>query len=138
MFLRGLGILFVAFLLGGCVDPVKGIRPWDAPTAKTASVASVTIVNRSNNATEEGLAALKTQLEQATAAAAMLIGDRHEVAGEVKLVDPATNAVIAQYYVQESRGGGGLIGIAMMASGATGIARDYVNAICKRVFYYGV
>lgn len=161
MFLRGLGILFVAFLLAGCVDPVKGIRPWDAPTAKTASVANVTIVNRSDNATEEGLAALKTQLQQATAAcargakgyelqvqvdnfkmgnagAAMLIGDRHEIAGEVKVVDPATNAVVAQYYVQESRGGGGLIGIAMMASGATGIARDYANAICKRVFYYSV
>jgi hypothetical protein len=160
MFLRGVGILLVAFLLGGCVDPVKAIHPWDAPTAKMASVASVTIVNRSDNATEEGLAALKTQLQQATAAcargskgyelqvqvdnfkmgnagAALLIGDRHEIAGEVKLVDPGTNAVVAQYYVQESRGGGGLIGIAMMASGATGIARDYANAICKRVFYYG-
>ena len=72
------------------------------------------------------------------AGAATLIGDRHEIAGEVKVVDPATKAVAAQYYVQESRGGGGLIGIAIMASGATGIARDYANAICKRVFYYNV
>jgi hypothetical protein len=160
MFLRGLGILFVAFVLCGCVDPVKPIRAWNAPTAKAASIASVTIVNRSSNATEEGLAALKTQLEQATAVcargstryemqvqvdnfklgnagAAMLIGDKHEIAGEVKLVDPATNAVVAQYYVQENRGGGGLIGVAMLASGATGIARDYANTVCKRILYYG-
>lgn len=159
MFLRGVCLLFVAVVLAGCVDPVKPIRAWTAQTAKGASVATVTIVNRAGNATEEGLAALKTQLEQATAScargqtryemqvtvdnfklgnagAAMLIGDQHEIAGEVKLIDPTTGAVASQYYVQENRGGGGLIGVAMLASGATGISRDFANTVCKRIFYY--
>ena len=160
MFLRGIGILIVALSVSGCVDPVKPIHAWSAETGRAASVSTITIINRSTNATEESLAALKQQLDQATAmcargpnkyelqvqvdnfklgnaGAAILIGDQHEIAGEVKLINPETKDVAAQYYVQENRGGGGLIGVAMLASGATGISRDYANTVCKKIFFWG-
>ncbi len=33
-----------------------------------------------------------------------------------------------------SGGGGGLIGIAIMSSGAAGLSRDFSVSVCKRVF----
>ncbi len=157
MLFRAIGILVAALSVGACVSPVKPIQPWAPSTAAAASIATVTVINRSSNATEENLQILKTTMEQqmpacakgatkyemqllvdnykmGNAGAAMLIGDRHELAAEIKIVDPATNAVAAQYYVQETRGGGGLIGIAIMSSGAAGLSRDFSVSVCKRVF----
>jgi len=147
----------MALAVSACVSPVKPIQAWSSATAAEASIGTVIVTNRSTNATPESLAALKSQLEQYTAQCArgpkkyelqvnvdnfklanpgmtMLLGDMHELAGEVKIVDPENGSVAAEYYVQERTGGAGLVGIAMLAGGAPGISREFASSVCSKVF----
>lgn len=157
MLVRILAPLVAALAVSACVDPVKPIRAWSPATANQASVGAVTITNQSGNATPEGLAALKAALEQFTAGCArgatkyelqvrvdnfklgnagmaILLGDTHEISGEVKIVNPEDQSVAAEYYVQERIGGGGIIGAAVLSSGAPGISREFASAVCQKIF----
>lgn len=157
MLMRIVAPLTAALAVSACVDPVKPIRAWSPTTATEASVGTITINNQSSNATPESLAALKTALEQTTAgcargptayelqvrvdnfkvgsaALAFLLGDNHEIAGEVKIVNPADQNVAAEYYVQERLGGAGIIGAATLSSGAPGISREFASTVCKKIF----
>lgn len=149
--------LAAALVVSACAEPVKPIQAWSPATAAAASVGVVTIVNRSPNASPEDVQALQTALEQKTAQCAkgsikyemqvrldnfklantgmvMLLGDSHEVAAEVKLVNPETNSVTAEYYVQERTSGGGLIGLAKLSGGARAISGDFADSVCSKVF----
>ncbi|CAN5836156.1 hypothetical protein BH11PSE3_BH11PSE3_42840 [soil metagenome] len=157
MLTRIIAVLAVALAVAACAEPVKPIRAWSAATAAAASVGSVTIVNRATNAPEGGIQALQTALDQKMAQCAqgpnkyemqvrvdnykmansggvMLIGDNHEIAAEVKLVDPANNSVVAEYYVQETTSGGGLIGLAQLSGGTRAISTDFAKSVCEKIF----
>src|SRR5215204_4505927 len=145
----------LALALCACAEPVKPIRAWSPATAAQASVATIVIDNRAANAPEDGIQALQTALEQRTAQCAigptkyqmqvrvdnyklantgmvMLIGDKHEVAAEVKLVNPVDNSVVAEYYVQEMTFGAGLIGLAKLSGGSRAISNDFADSVCLK------
>ena len=149
--------LAAALMVSACAEPVRPIQAWSPATAAAASVGTVTIVNRSPNASAEDIQALQTALEQKMAQCArgptkyemqvrldnfklantgmvMVLGDNHEVAAEVKLVNPENNSVAAEYYVQEKTHGGGLIGLAVLSGGARAISGDFANSVCSKVF----
>ncbi|TAJ25060.1 MAG: hypothetical protein EPO67_21970 [Reyranella sp.] len=155
--MRIIPVAAAALMLVACAQPVKPIQAWAPATAAQASIASVTITSRNGNVPEENLQALKLALEQKTTQCAvgqtkyemhvrvdnfklansgmvMLLGDNHEVAGEVKLVNPADNSVAAEYYVQEITSGGGLIGLAKLSGGARAISTDFASSVCEKVF----
>jgi hypothetical protein len=157
MLCRVLLLVLSASMLAACADPVKPIHAWSPQTAAAASIGTVTIVNRSTNATEQNLGILKSALEKRLAecakgptryemqvsvdnyklanyAAVLLIGDQHEISANVKMVDPATRDVAGEYYVQEITAGGGLIGAARLSGGAGGISSDFATSVCRRVF----
>lgn len=154
---RIVSALAAALMVSACAEPVKPIQAWSPATAAAASVGVVTIVNRSPNASAEDIQALQTALEQKMAQCArgptkyemqvrldnfklantgmvMVLGDNHEVAAEVKLVNPENNSVAAEYYVQEKTHGGGLIGLAKLSGGARAISGDFADSVCSKVF----
>lgn len=157
MLTRIVAPLAAALAVSACVDPVKPIRAWSSATATQASVSTITLANQSGNATPENLATLKTTLEQYTGncargptayemqvrvdnykvgnpALAFLLGDNHEISAEVKIVNPTDQSVVAEYYVQEQTHGAGIIGAATLASGASGISRDFASRVCQKIF----
>lgn len=157
MLVRLIGVVVVGLMVTACAQPVKPIRAWAPTTAAQASVATVTIEDRAKNVPEGGIQALQTALEQKTAQCAtgstkyemrvrvdnfklansgmvMLLGDSHEVAGEVKLVNPEDGSVVAEYYVQEMTHGGGLIGLAKLSGGARAISTDFATSVCEKIF----
>lgn len=157
MLVRLIGVAIAALVLTSCAQPVKPIRAWAPATAAQASVAAVTIENRATNVPDGGIQALQTALEQKTAQCAtgstkyemrvrvdnfklansgmvMLLGDSHEVAAEVKLVNPEDSSVVAEYYVQEMTHGGGLIGLAKLSGGARAISTDFATSVCEKIF----
>jgi hypothetical protein len=157
MLIRIAPVLAAALMVSACAEPVRPIQAWSPATAAAASVGTVTIVNRSPNASAEDIQALQTALEQKMAQCArgttkyemqvrldnfklantgmvMVLGDNHEVAAEVKLVNPENNSVAAEYYVQEKTHGGGLIGLAKLSGGARAISGDFADSVCSKVF----
>ncbi|MBS0219538.1 MAG: hypothetical protein JSR91_02235 [Proteobacteria bacterium] len=154
---RVLLVILSAGMLAACADPVKPIHAWSRQTAAAASIGTVKIVNHSTNATEENLGVLKSMLEGRLAecakgpskyemqvvvdnyklanyAAVMLIGDQHEISANIKMVDPVSQDVAGEYYVQETIAGGGLIGMAKLSGGARSISSDFASSVCKRIF----
>lgn len=155
--IRFVAPLALALTVCACAEPVKPIHAWSQATAAQASVATVVIDNRAANVPEDGVQALQTALEQRTAQCAkgptkyemqvrldnfklantgmvMLIGDKHEVAAEVRLVNPENNNVAAEYYVQETTFGAGLIGLAKLSGGSRAISGDFATSVCEKVF----
>lgn len=158
MFIRIAAVSTALLMLAACAQPVKPIQAWAPATAAQASIGSITITSRAGNIPEENLQALKTALELKTSQCAtgptkyemqvrvdnfklansgmvMLLGDNHEVAGEVKLVNPADNSVASEYYVQEITSGGGLIGLAKLSGGARAISTDFASSVCEKIFF---
>lgn len=154
---RVLLLVLSAGMLAACADPVKPIHAWSPQTASSASVGTVTIVNRSANATAENLGILKSALEARVAecakgptkyemqvmvdnyklanyGAVFLIGDGHEIAADVRMVEPTTRTVAGEYYVQEVTSGAGLTGAIILSGGARGISSDFADSVCKRIF----
>ncbi len=149
--------LAAALVVCACAEPVKPIKAWNPATAAAASVGTITIENRAANVPADGIEALQKALEQQTAQCAkgstkydmqvrvdnfklantgmvMLIGDNHEIAAQVKLVNAENNGVAAEYYVQETTSGGGLIGLAKLSGGSRAISGDFASSVCAKVF----
>lgn len=157
MLIRVGALVATAVILGACAQPVQPIKAWSPTTAAQASIGSVVITNRAAQVPEDGIQALQTALDQRLAQCAtgptkyemqvrvdnfklansgmvMLLGDSHEVAAEIKLVNPADNSVAAEYYVQERTAGGGLIGLAVLSGGSRAISTDFAKSVCEKVF----
>jgi len=71
---------------------------------------------------------------QSNAAKAYLIGDANRIRGVAKLVDPATGAVVGDYDINRSVGGGGLIGAIGMSDAAGQMADAFAGEVCKQAF----
>lgn len=67
-------------------------------------------------------------------AATFFLGGQVQLAGLVSLVDPASNAVRAEYYVDQVRSGGGIIGLAHLSDAENNLSREFAESICKEVF----
>ncbi len=67
-------------------------------------------------------------------AATLLVGDRIQLAGLVTFTDAQSGQVLGEYYVDETIGGGGLIGMAMMADAENNLSKGFSNKVCHEVF----
>jgi hypothetical protein len=152
---RLLAAALIAASVGGCAEPVKPIKAWTAADAASASIASITVVNRSTNATPENIDLLKSRMQQFATSCTRgpnnyemqlsidnfkvagtlgtVFGDVNELAGEIKVIDPATKAVAAEYYVQEKRKTGGVLAAAAGVNNASEIVDAFTIRVCTRV-----
>lgn len=67
-------------------------------------------------------------------AAVLLIGDTNNLAGPVQIVSPSDNKVLAEYYVDELQGGGGLLGLAILSAPEKNLSNGFAKKICTSVF----
>jgi hypothetical protein len=68
-------------------------------------------------------------------AAVILIGDTNNLAGSVQIQSPTEgNKVLAEYYVDELQGGGGLIGLALLSAPEKNLSNGFAKKICTHVF----
>jgi len=75
-----------------------------------------------------------TEFKRANAAATMLVGSSNKIRGSAKLYDPAANTLVADYDINRSVGGGGLIAMAAMAQAEEQMSSAFGEELCKRAF----
>jgi hypothetical protein len=62
-------------------------------------------------------------------------GSIDRISAGVKMIDPDTQATVSEYYIQESRGGVGIVGLVNAVNGGSAIASDFAKSVCRRIFY---
>jgi hypothetical protein len=144
--------------LAGCVNPVKSVQTLPADELPRIGVARIDITANSPDVPQEVQVNLKAALEKHLASCAngdlkraivvridnfkkrnvgavMLLGDSNNLAGQVQFFDPAdTNKPVGDYYVDEIRSGGGLLGLALLDNAEQNMPDRFARSVCKRVF----
>lgn len=154
----GLTALTAALVLSGCASSSSDVvKPLPLALAKSGFVETIDVksvpVNVSpdfkamlvadlqktlklcaKGTTPLRLEASVTQFKGQNAFATILIGDSNLIRGSVQLIDPATKAVVGDYDISRSQGGGGLIAAAAL-SGAEGQMTDaFAKEVCVQAF----
>jgi predicted small secreted protein len=75
-----------------------------------------------------------TDFKKANAGMTILVGSSNKIKGVAQLIDPATDKVVADYEIDRSTGGGGLIAAAAMADAEGQMSSGFGTEICKRAF----
>lgn len=75
-----------------------------------------------------------TDFEDQNVAKSIFVGDEIELSGRVELIDEATGAQTAEYYVTRSFFWGGLIGAAMMSDAEASLSESFTESVCQEVF----
>ena len=75
-----------------------------------------------------------TEFHSGNAAATFLVGSSNNIRGSARLVDPATGAVVGDYEINRSVGGGGLIAMAAMANSQNQMGDAFGEEICNQAF----
>jgi hypothetical protein len=75
-----------------------------------------------------------TEFKKANAAATFLVGSSNNIRGSAKLQDPATSEVLADFDINRSVGGGGLIAMAAMAQAEEQMSNAFGDELCKKAF----
>jgi hypothetical protein len=75
-----------------------------------------------------------TDFKKANAGMTILVGSSNKIKGVAQLIDPATDKVVADYEIDRSTGGGGLIAAAAMADAEGQLSSGFGTEICKRAF----
>lgn len=70
---------------------------------------------------------------RANPALTVLLGDSNQLHGTVNFLDPATNVTAGEYKLVVAEGGGGLLGVAIMANGDDWMSREFATRICKQI-----
>ncbi|HYC04667.1 MAG TPA: hypothetical protein VED40_15335 [Azospirillaceae bacterium] len=146
-----------AALLSGCATPVKTVQSLPADRIAEFAVADVGVelaVQEARATLPEKLkAALNTTLpgcakgtvpvkmtvrvdsyKEQDGLKTILIGDMTQLAGLVKFIDPKDGTVLGEYFVDQMQGGGGLLGMAIMADAETKLSQGFADQVCKEVF----
>ncbi|MDG3440965.1 hypothetical protein [Nitrospirillum amazonense] len=150
---------FILPLLAGCVpfSSSEAVKALPVTLAHDSYVSDIEIKALPPDATPEFKAklelALRTELTKCAkgshplrvearvarfngenAGRALLLGDSNIVRGSVQLFDPANGALVGDYDVNRSVGGGGVLG-AIGLSGAEGqMAQAFANQVCDQAF----
>ena len=149
-----LSLLLLAACSSSSSETVKGLPP---DLAKNGYVKDIDIKSLPDNVSPEFSATLRTALVtelQKCAKGAMplklqvtvtmfspqnafqtlMIGDSNKIKGTVQLLDVAGGAVIGDYDINTSQGGGGVFG-ALAMSGAEGqMSKAFATEICSQAF----
>jgi hypothetical protein len=75
-----------------------------------------------------------TDFEDQNVAKSIFIGDEIELAGRVELIDAASGAQTAEYFVTRTFFWGGLIGAAMMSNAEASLSDSFTESVCEEVF----
>jgi hypothetical protein len=76
-----------------------------------------------------------TRFSPANPALTMLAGDSNVIRGSAQLIDPAiSDSVIADYDINRSLGGGGIIGVIGMSGAEAKSSSAFAAEICKQAF----
>lgn len=153
---RALAVAGVTFMLAACHEPVREIRAFPDVARAQAGIGPINVETEAATVNATIVANLKAALEHVAqtcgngpnkytldvrlenfkgmnAAAAILIGDSTQLAGFVRLTNPQTREVVGEYYVDEVRAGGGLIGIAVMSGASTTLPKAFANRVCSDI-----
>ena len=74
------------------------------------------------------------EYDPANAGQAFLIGDSASVSGRVKFIRPATQEIVAEYQVEGSLAGGGIIGAAVLSNPIGNLAKTFAETVCADIF----
>ena len=75
-----------------------------------------------------------TRFKGQNAAMTLLVGSSNVIEGTARLTDPATNAVVGDFDVVRSTGGGGIIAAVGMAGAEQKMADAFTQDVCKKAF----
>lgn len=75
-----------------------------------------------------------TEFHRANAAATMLVGSSNRIRGSAKLYDPASDTLLADFDINRSVGGGGLIAMSAMSQAEEQMGTAFGDELCKRAF----
>lgn len=75
-----------------------------------------------------------TDFEDQNVAKSILIGDEIELAGRVELIDTASGAQTAEYFVTRTFFWGGFVGAAMMSDAEASLSESFTESVCEEVF----
>ena len=68
------------------------------------------------------------------AAMTILVGSSNKIEGSAKLIEPTTNAVVGDYDIVRSTGGGGIIAAIGMSGAEEKMASAFASDVCKKAF----
>jgi len=153
------GVWLVAASLSGCVssggaDTIKAIASdvssnayvkdisVEAPPGVTGPDFKTVFVSRVGDklkACAKGARPLRlaveiTEFKRANAAATVLVGSSNRIRGSAKLYSLEDNALVADYDINRSVGGGGLVAMAAMAQADEQMSNAFGEELCKRAF----
>lgn len=74
------------------------------------------------------------QLKKSDPGKAFLVGDSNVVKGQARLVDPTSGAVVGDYDIGYSVGGGGIGGALIMSGAESQTARGFARQVCDTAF----
>ena len=146
-------------LLSACVSSGGGdaIRPLASSISRDAYVARVTVTEAPSTARPEfktvfadrsaqklrtcahgsrplWLNVAVSEFHQSNGAKAYLLGDANRIKAVAKLIDPDTGAVLGDFDINRSVGGGGLLPAIAMSHGQEQMADAFADELCKRAF----
>jgi hypothetical protein len=75
-----------------------------------------------------------TKYKPQNLALTMLVGSSNDIEGSAQLVEPATGTVVGDYDIVRSTGGGGLVGMAVMAGAEGQMAQAFATDLCRKAF----
>lgn len=153
---RALAVAGMAITLAACHQPVREIRAFPDGARAQAGIGEINVTTDAPSVTPAIVANLKAALEEVSrtcgdgpskyaldvrlenfkgmnAAAAILVGDSTQLAGFVRLTNTQTRDVVGEYYFDEVRAGGGLVGIAVMSGAATTLPKAFANRVCSDI-----
>ena len=75
-----------------------------------------------------------TKFQAENAAMTILVGSSNAVQGSARLIEPGTGAVVGDYDIAASTGGGGVIAAIAMADAQRDMSQAFASDICKKAF----
>jgi len=118
---------------------IKDVPP-EAPAAFEANLGSALQLALAKCATGTHALTLEvtvTKFQAENAAMTILVGSSNAVQGSARLVEPATGAVVGDYDIAASTGGGGVIAAIAMADAQSDMSRAFASDICRKAFGHG-
>jgi hypothetical protein len=153
-----IGAVGLAALLGGCaVHSSEAVKTLPSDMIKQARIYTITVKSVPDNVSSGFKPELESmlrlgmddcaqgqswlnlevtviQLKKSDAGKAFLVGDSNVVKGQARLVDPTSGAVVGDYDIGYSVGGGGLAAALAMSQAESSMARGFAKQVCDTAF----
>ncbi len=115
---------------------IKAVPP-EAPAAFEANLGGAlqsALAKCANGSHALTLEVTVTKFQAENAAMTILVGSSNAVQGSARLVQPDTGAVVGDYDIAASTGGGGVIAAIAMADAQSDMSNAFASDICKKAF----